>query len=77
LDSVVNNFRCGLYGHSDVVIIHKYESTYREKFFGEIDGEKFKQVNHARWEHYQAKCVCRACGETFLARYAIASLPWQ
>ena len=75
LGGIRRQYRCGRYGHQNVVIIHKYESAYREKFFSEIDGEKFKDVTHARWEFYQAKCVCRACGETFLARYAMASLP--
>ena len=69
LDSVVNNFRCGLYGHTDIAILERYESHWREKISVEIHGKKFKRVRHDLLEKYQAKCACRSCGQVFLAYF--------
>ena len=66
LDSIINNFRCGLYGHNDVVILHKYESEIRPKISAQIRGKNFTQVKSQLLEQYKEKCHCRGCGETFI-----------
>ena len=68
LDSIVNNFRCGLYDHTEVVILHKYESTYREKFLSRAAWKKFTHVRTRTVEQYTEKCACRSCGAVFLRK---------
>ena len=67
--SVVNNFRCGLYGHTNVTVLERYDLKRRMKFSGEVDGKKFKKVRCDLLETYQAKCACRGCSEVFLTEF--------
>ena len=63
VDHVIACFNCGLNGHGDVVILHRYEETRRAKNYEERDGKIMRaQIHYAE----QAKMACRVCGEVWL-----------
>jgi len=77
LDSVVNNFRCGLYGHSDVVVLERYEPLYRDKIFKGSSLENLTRTVVRRDKIWIEKCHCRGCGETYLRKRKEPVQLWQ
>lgn len=77
LDSVVNNFRCGLYGHSDVVVLERYEPLYFERNFKGSDLRNLRIVPTHREKVTTEKCHCRSCGETYLRKRRERVEQWQ
>ena len=71
--ALINRFivllNCGLNGHGDVVVLHRYEESLRVKNF---KGSALKNLRLSRpYAEQIEKAHCRACGETFLRRVAL------
>jgi hypothetical protein len=70
-DQIIANFNCGLNGHSEVIILHRYEESRVVKNF---KGSSLKNLRLSRpYAERIEKAYCRACGETFLRRVALRS----
>lgn len=65
---LVDCFNCGLNGHGNVVVLERYEPSYREKIFRGSSLKNLLLVNRYVESKWVEKCACRTCGETFLRK---------
>jgi hypothetical protein len=67
-------FRCSLNGHSDVVVLEELNNVIFIGDFKDLTEEELRTRRNNKVQHYQARCVCNACGERFVGTFAVAEL---
>jgi hypothetical protein len=77
LDSVVNGFRCGMYGHQEIVVLHTYEPEIRARNFKGSELEKLTITQPYEEKIFVSKCRCLACSELFLRKRVAPVWPRQ